>query len=158
MQIKPLSYALSAGMLLGIGIWVPALYNAVSGAPAPVSIQTNANVGLPETSVQDLAAVIQWLSPKQPTVDAADQEESDILSRFDHLFRGDAKIALVALVQKPEPVAIFWSRTGTQKGVFTKLKPGENIEGLVLTKVATNKITLSAGEQHNELRLFKPVK
>lgn len=158
MQIKPLAYALTAGLLLGAVLWMPPLYRAVSVVPASVNLSTAADISIPETPAQDLAAVIKWLSPKQPVATAADQEESDILSKFDHLFRGDAKIALVALVQKPEPVAIFWSRTGTQKGVFTKLKPGEDIEGLVLTKVATNKITLSAGEQHNELRLFKPVK
>ncbi len=158
MLVKPLLYPFAGGLLVG-SLWlVPDLYRAVSKEPAAATFGNEAVSASPAPVPQDLSALKAWLSPKTTQTTEADKEESDILSRFDHLFRGNAKIALVALVQKPEPMAIFWSRSGTGKGVFTKLKQGEQIEGLELTRIELKSITLSVGDQHNQLRLFKPVK
>lgn len=84
-------------------------------------------------------------------------ENENIRDRFDSFAIGDLQIALMAIYQQQEPVAVLWIKDKQKPADILRLRLNESIiESVTVSQIQLHNIELSYQGQIQVLRLFTP--
>lgn len=84
-------------------------------------------------------------------------ENENIRDRFDSFAIGDLQIALMAIYQQQEPVAVLWMKDKQKPAEILRLRLNQSfMESVTVSQIELHRIELSYQGQIQVLRLFTP--
>lgn len=120
--------------------------------PSPLTL---GNTALPYDADTVTQLVAQWLLPVI-TEPAVDQEPVSALAGFDNARLGDTNVALLAIYQQKQSVAVLALQIAEQPVSFVRLNAGDKAGDIELSQVNRRDVTITRGTQQVQLRLFNP--
>lgn len=116
---------------------------------------TSGNTALPYNADTLAQIVAQWSLPVT-TEQPLEQSQTSALAGFDNARLGDTNIALLAIYQQQQSVAVLALQTADQPVRFVRLNAGDSAGDIELSQVNRRDVTITRGAQQVQLRLFNP--
>lgn len=114
---------------------------------------------LPDSRLPYNADILGGLLARWAALTEAEKQPENTdasLEGYDHSQLGDLRITLLAIYQSKKPKAVLAVQEPDKPIQFLRLREGELIGDIVLSRVKQRDIILSKGTQQVQLRLFNP--
>lgn len=153
----PLSVTAGALMLLCSLHFFSSVYVAEDGEQKPLAIAAIAlnSTALPYQPEELQQHIAQWIVPEASAGPAADPMAQQ-LAGFDQVKLGNITLALLAIYQRQQAVAVLAIQQPDQQLEYVRLAKGQSLHNIELAEIGRSHITLRYNEQQQQLQLFNP--
>jgi hypothetical protein len=154
---KPVVATAGVTLLLCAGHFISAVYVTDNNEQKSLQIASLAHNAhpLPYQAAAIEQTLSGWLQPLQATAPSIDPMAAQ-LAGFDNVTLGNVTVALLAIYQQQQPVAVLGLQASGESLEFVRLQAGESRYNIELATISRSHITLRHKEQQKQLQLFNP--
>jgi hypothetical protein len=154
---KPVAATAGITLLLCAGHFFSAVYVTDSNEQKPLQIASIAHSAhpLPYQAAAIEQALSGWLQPPQAATASIDPMAAQ-LAGFDKVTLGNVTVALLAIYQQQQPVAVLALQAPAEQLQYVHLREGQSLHNIELASISRSHIMLRHNQQQKQLQLFNP--